>query len=73
MASRRSRKREGGDTCDAVGCEKDGSRSLSRKKVESSVEYSIGGDGKKVTLCKDHYRKFKKATKEERKLDSLGR
>ncbi|KYK27064.1 MAG: hypothetical protein AYK23_00475 [Candidatus Proteinoplasmatales archaeon SG8-5] len=73
MASRKSIKREGGAKCEAAGCENEGSRSLSRKKVESSVEFSLDGEGKKVSLCKDHYRKFKKATKEERKLDSLGR
>lgn len=73
MASRRSTKREGGEKCHAVGCENEGTRSLSRKKVESSVEYTLEGDGKKASLCRDHYRKFKKATKEERKLDTLGR
>ena len=73
MASRRSRQKESADKCDAVGCESDSTRSLSRKKVEASVDFSFGGDGKKVALCKEHYRKFKKATKEERTLDSLGR
>ena len=73
MASRRSRKQEVADKCHAHGCDNEGSRSLPRKKVESKVEFNIGGDGKKVSLCKEHYRKFKKATKEDRKLDSLGR
>jgi hypothetical protein len=73
MESRRSHKKAGGNPCDVTGCESEGTRSLSRKKVEFNVDYQLSRNGKKVTLCKDHYRKFKKATKEERKLDSLGR
>jgi hypothetical protein len=46
---------------------------MSRKKVDSSSELTLAGEGKRVGLCKEHYRKYKKATKEDRKLESLGR
>jgi hypothetical protein len=70
---RRSGRRPVTAKCDAAGCESEGTRSLPRRKVETNVDFTLVSEGKKVTLCKEHYRKFKKATKEDRKLESLGR
>lgn len=73
MATRRSKKQESAEKCHVHGCDSEASRSLPRKKVESKSDFTLTGEGKKVALCKEHYRKHKKATKEDRKLDSLGR
>ncbi len=70
---RRSKKQAGSESCNVSGCDNESTRSMSRKKVESSTELTLAGDGKRIGLCKEHYRKYKKATKEDRKLESLGR
>jgi hypothetical protein len=46
---------------------------MSRKKVKEAMDWNLKGDDKRVGLCKTHYREFKKATKEDRKLESLRR
>ena len=70
---RRSRKEEPAETCYISGCDEAGERSMSRKKVKDALEKKMEGEGKRVQLCKAHYREFKKATKEERKLEQLRR
>ena len=55
------------------GCDDEGERSISRKKVKDALEKKMDGESKRVQLCKAHYREFKKATKEERKLEQLRR
>jgi hypothetical protein len=70
---RRSKRQTSSETCDVSGCDNESQRSLSKKKVESGTDLNLAGNGKRVGLCKEHYRKYKKETKENRKLDSLGR
>ena len=60
------------ETCEVSTCNNESARSLSRKKVDKALGHSLSGGGKKVKLCKDHYKEFKKKTKKEKKLDSLG-
>ena len=48
-------------------------RSVSRKKVDLVSELEVRGNGKKIGLCQPCYRIFKKATKKDRTLESLGR
>ena len=59
--------------CDVGSCGQDSERSISRKKVKDAMEWSLKGEEKSVHLCKIHYKEFKKATKEERKLEALRR
>ncbi len=66
-------KKEVSGICDVSGCKNESDRSLSRKKVDSALEgSSLKGDGRRVKICKDHYKKYKKKTKKDRKLESLG-
>ena len=58
--------------CEVANCNNESTRSLSRKKVDKALSKTLTGSGKKVKICKDHYKEFKKATKKEKKLDSLG-
>lgn len=71
MARPAPKKDEAGP-CEISGCDKDTARSLSRKKVDKALSHGLEGSGKRVKLCKDHYKEFKKKTKEEKKLESLG-
>jgi len=36
------------------------------------AKLNVDEDLKRVHLCKEHYRQFKKSTKQDRLLDSLG-
>ncbi len=58
--------------CEVSNCKNESARSLSRKKVDKELNHSLTGSGSKVKICKEHYKEFKKATKKEKKLDSLG-
>lgn len=71
MAERKSAAREG-ETCQVKGCGKEAERSVSGESA-TEANLSIEEGLKRVHLCKDHYRQYKKATKQDRVLDSLGR
>ncbi|MCQ5375296.1 MAG: hypothetical protein NO474_01675 [Methanomassiliicoccales archaeon] len=58
--------------CGVEGCTKSGERSVSSKQAEKAG-FSLKAEGRRVHLCKDHYKQFKKATKRDRELELLGR
>jgi hypothetical protein len=70
---RKNREEKPLDKCDVESCGEPSERSLSRKKVKDAMEWSLNGEDKNAHLCKKHYKEFKKATKEERKIESLRR
>jgi hypothetical protein len=57
-----------GAKCNIEGCEKDGSRSLNTAKVENAG-LRVNSAGKKTVLCKDHYKEWKKESKDDRDLE----
>ena len=57
-----------GLTCNVDGCENTGVRSLNTKKVEDAG-LRLNSSGKKSVLCKQHYKEWKKETKEDRELE----
>ena len=57
--------------CDVKDCSEQAVRSVSAKKVSKSG-LEIPSERGNTHLCKDHYREFKKSTKEERKLKRVG-
>ena len=59
--------------CGIANCNDTIKRSVSRKKVDLVRELEVRGNGKKIGLCQPCYRIFKKATKKDRTLESLGR
>lgn len=61
------------EICAVVDCNEKGIKSLSTKKVKSAVpDLKLKKDaGKRVHLCKKHYKEFKKKTKKERDLERL--
>jgi len=61
------------DGCSSVGCNNTIKRSVSRKKVDAISSLNVEGTGKKVSLCQDCYRIFKKSTKKDRDMESFGR
>ena len=61
------------DCCSSIGCNNPIKRSVSRKKVDKISSLNVEGTGKKVSLCQDCYRIFKKSTKKDRAMESFGR
>jgi hypothetical protein len=57
-----------GAKCNVDGCEKEGSRSLNTTKVENAG-LRVNSAGKKTVLCKDHYKEWKKESKDDRDLE----
>ena len=64
---------EGRDGCSVSGCNNITKRSIPRKRVEKVNELKLDDSNRKVNLCSDCYRIFKKATKKDRTMESLGR
>ncbi|HJM17636.1 MAG TPA: hypothetical protein QGI59_03925 [Candidatus Poseidoniia archaeon] len=61
------------DVCNVSGCNNSPKRSIPRKRVEKADALSLQGSNRKVHLCSDCYRIFKKETKKDRAMESLGR
>lgn len=71
MKHKRKSKRKKKKTCEVKGCDKDKKKSLPSEKVTKKTELKIDSTGKNTYLCKEHYKKYKKATKEERETKRL--
>lgn len=61
------------DKCGVAGCSEPAVKSYSRETVEKAGLKAADEKGKRMQLCKEHNKQFKKATKGDRKLESLGR
>ena len=57
-----------GVECSLDGCSSSAIRSISSKNVDSN-EFSISSDSNKVYFCTEHYKLWKKSTKELRKSE----
>lgn len=68
MARRREKQQA---TCSVADCDQDALRSLPRRKVEKAVSELTLEEGRRAYLCREHYKKYKKATKQERTIDRL--
>ncbi len=72
MKHKRKSKRKKKKTCDVKGCDEDKKKSLPSKKVTKKTDLKVkDSSGKNVYLCKKHYKKYKKATKDERETKRL--
>ncbi|HTT72606.1 MAG TPA: hypothetical protein VMG99_00435 [Thermoplasmata archaeon] len=59
------------DACGVPGCGAPADRHLSLAEARR-VFTQMPEKGRRAPLCRDHYREWKKATKQARKLDRLG-
>jgi hypothetical protein len=57
-----------GAKCNVDGCSNDGARSLNSSKVENAG-LRLNTSSKKAILCKEHYKEWKKETKDDRDLE----
>ncbi|HZY70646.1 MAG TPA: hypothetical protein VFF67_06695 [Thermoplasmata archaeon] len=58
--------------CAVPGCGGEAIRSLARVEVRK-IFPEVGESGRRAPLCREHYRAWKKATKQARLYDRLGR
>ena len=74
MPERKSKRRGATDKCSVKDCDGEAYRSLStRKVIDALPDYEYDSeDHKRTHLCKKHYREFKRATKDDRKLEHMG-
>ena len=70
----RHRKPEEPEVCSVSGCRNESERSVSSKKFQGALPGTElkGEVGRRIALCRDHYKEYRKKTKEERELDRLG-
>jgi hypothetical protein len=57
-----------GAKCNVDGCSNDGARSLNTSRVEQAG-LRLNTSSKKAILCKEHYKEWKKETKDDRDLE----
>ena len=57
-----------GAKCNVDGCDNDGARSINTTKVENA-NLRVTSEGKKSVLCKEHYKEYKKESKDDRELE----
>jgi thymidine kinase len=57
-----------GVKCDASGCGKEAVRSINTDKAKHAG-LSVGSTEKRVYLCHEHYKEFKKKTKKDKTIE----
>jgi hypothetical protein len=55
-----------GINCGVEGCDQNAERSITQSKARMAGDLDLDTSGKRVYLCRVHYKEWKKATKEER-------
>ncbi len=58
---------EKGVTCSVTGCKNPSERSMGRDQLAGSG-LAAGGESRRVYLCREHYKTWKKATKKDRDI-----
>ena len=59
--------------CGVKGGNQAAVRSMPTKKVSGNIAAGLKGEeSRRTPLCKEHYKEYKRATKDERLTDSLG-
>ncbi len=70
-AARSRGNEEPAETCVVPGCGAPAVRHLALSEARRAFP-KLPEKGRRAPLCRDHYREWKKETKESRKLDRLG-
>jgi hypothetical protein len=55
-----------GVNCSVQGCEQTAERSMSGNKVSMATDLVVDSSSRRVYLCREHYKEWKKSTKEDR-------
>ena len=60
------------EPCVVASCKEDSVRHMSKDKVEKVWKGKLRKNAVKGSLCKKHYKEFKKETQDEREMDRAG-
>lgn len=60
---------EKGVNCSVSGCSESAERSISGSKASMAADLEVNTSNKRVYLCRQHYKEWKKATKEDRETE----
>lgn len=67
------RRRKEAESCAISGCKEEAVRSIPAGKLKGALpDASFERERGRVRICKKHYKKYKKATKEDREIERLG-
>jgi hypothetical protein len=55
-----------GTACSVNGCNEEAVRSVNGSKAKAA---GLDVDGRRVYLCKDHYKEFKKGSKKDKQIE----
>ena len=58
-----------GITCSVKGCTEQAEKSMSESKVRMANDLDLSSTNKRIYLCRNHYKEWKKATKEDRETE----
>lgn len=60
------------EVCAIAGCGGEAVRSLSTTKVKEALpDLKLATESRRAHLCRNHYKQFRKKTKQERELERL--
>lgn len=62
---------EKGVSCSVNGCEDSADRSMSLTKAKMSPDLDFDSSKKRVYLCRNHYKDWKKSTKSDRETERM--
>jgi hypothetical protein len=62
---------EKGVNCSVSGCEDSADRSMSLTKAKMSPDLDLNNTKKRVYLCRNHYKDWKKSTKSDRETERM--
>ena len=73
MAELHHKMKDETEKCGVKGCNSPAIRSMPTKKLEGKIAGGLKGeDDRRTHLCKEHYKEYKRKSKDERLTDSLG-
>jgi hypothetical protein len=62
---------EKGITCSVLKCDESADRSMSLAKAKMSQDLDFDNSKKRVYLCKNHYKDWKKSSKVDREVERM--
>lgn len=57
-----------GINCSATGCKDSAERSISKSQISQGV-LNFSSEGRRIYLCKSHYKQWKKSSRDSRDLE----
>ena len=58
-----------GINCSVQGCSEQAEKSMSESKGRMAIDLDFASTSKRIYLCKNNYKEWKKATKEDRETE----